>query len=413
MTLFLILGILLAIQSLVSLRDGFRFLRYVRRSLKAKPGDYTPAAAVILPCKGLDEGFDLNIASFMSQEYPRYQLIFALASEGDSAWSRLKELICVKSTEGSPPLPKMELVVAPGSESRAEKITNLLHGLKRVLPETEVLVFADADCRPKPGWLRSLVAPLADPSTTDSTGFRWYLPGHTFASRLRAAWDTSVATMLGDHDHNIAWGGSMAIRLADFRRLRVAEDYWAHTASDDYALTRAVREAGGHIRFEPRCLVASREESTLGEFFAWANRQIILTRVYEPRLWAMGLSSLLLYCTTMLLGAALIILPSSCLLIRGTAASVLGIILALGIAKGRIRTIVAREVFPEEAGSLARYSSCYWQLAPLVPRVMLANFIVAGLTRRIEWRGVHYELRSRDEVRVIRRDSSVEQTSRR
>ena len=60
-------------------------------------------------------------------------------------------------------------------------------------------------------------APLANPQITVSTGFRWYLPGEGFVSRLRAAWDTSIATMMGDHDHNFAWGGSMAIRAADFR----------------------------------------------------------------------------------------------------------------------------------------------------------------------------------------------------
>jgi cellulose synthase/poly-beta-1,6-N-acetylglucosamine synthase-like glycosyltransferase len=148
----------------------------------------------------------------------------------------------------------------------------------------EALVFADIDAAPSPDWLRSLVEPLADPRTTVSTGFRLYLPGRGFASQLRAAWDTSIATLLGDHDHNFAWGGSMAIRTADFRRLGIAERYWANTVSDDYAMTRAVREAGGRIEFTPRCLVASREESSFGDFLRWANRQIIITRVYSAPL---------------------------------------------------------------------------------------------------------------------------------
>src|SRR5439155_13015403 len=144
--------------------------------------------------------------------------------------------------------PHVALVAAGYSDGRGEKVNNLLRGVEAVAPQTEVLVFADADARPKADWLRSLVAPLADPGVTVSTGFRWYLPGDTFASRLRAAWDTSIATMLGDHDRsNIAWGGSMAVRAEEFRRLRVAEAYWARTASDDYAVTRAVRDAGGRI----------------------------------------------------------------------------------------------------------------------------------------------------------------------
>ena len=248
------------------------------------------------------------------------------------------------------------------------------------------------------------MAPLADPTVAVSTGFRWYLPWNTFAARLRAAWDTSVATMLGEHNHNIAWGGSMAIRASEFHRLRIAEDYWDNTASDDYAITRAVREAGGRIVFEPRCLVASREESTVGEFVRWANRQIILTRVYATRLWVLGLASYALYCSTMVLGMILLILSSSSALERGISAGLLLTIQGLGIAKGGIRTVVARELFPEESTSLSRYGSCYWRLAPLVPWVMLLNFITAGFTRRIEWQGVHYDLLSATKLRVLPRD---------
>ncbi len=78
-------------------------------------------------------------------------------------------------------------------------------------------------------------------------------------------------------------------------------------------------------------------------------------------------------------------------------------ILCSGLAKGRIRTTVAREMFPEECEALARWGARYWQLSPLVPWVMLFNFVMAGLARRIEWRGTWYELRSANEVRVIRR----------
>lgn len=405
MKAFLVLGILLAIQSLVSLRDGFRFLRYVRHCLGNPPGNYLPRAAVILPCKGLDDGFDANVVSYMTQDYPHYQLIFALASEQDPAWDRLTELTGRRPAASPAAGPHVALVAAGYSDGRGEKVNNLLRGVEAVAPQTEVLVFADADARPKADWLRSLVAPLADPGVTVSTGFRWYLPGDTFASRLRAAWDTSIATMLGDHDRsNIAWGGSMAVRAEEFRRLRVAEAYWARTASDDYAVTRAVRDAGGRIHFQPRCLVASREESTIGAFLHWANRQIILTRVYAARLWLLGLASCLLYCGTFVLGLVLLAAPSSSPTVRLLAATVLGMILALGIAKARIRAIVAREVFPEESQSLRRHGSCYWRLAPLVPWVMLVNFITAALTRHIEWRGVHYYLRSANEVRVLKRD---------
>jgi hypothetical protein len=76
-----------------------------------------------------------------------------------------------------------------------------------------------------------------------------------------------------------------------------------------------------------------------------------------------------------------------------------------------MRTTVARELFPEEASSLSRYGARYWQLSLLVPWVMLINFLVSSVTRRIEWRGTHYELKDGNQTRVIRREKSRFQVS--
>jgi ceramide glucosyltransferase len=398
--IFFVLAALLALQSLVSLLDGYKFLSLVERRQETSSGNWFPSAAVIIPCKGTDADLQANLTSFLDQDYPAYQVLFVVAEESDPAGRFIADHLACRAEGG----PKASLLVAGYSDERGEKVNNLLRGVESVGDEAEVLVFADIDTRPARDWLRSLVAPLADPQVTVSTGFRWYLPGPGFVSQLRAAWDTSIATLLGDHDHNFAWGGSIAIRAADFRRLGVAERYWAHTVSDDYSLTHAVREAHGRIRFEPRCLVASREESSFVEFLRWANRQIIITRVYAPRLWWLGLASHLLYGLTFLLGLGLLACPATPLQARATIALALVGIIALGMAKGHVRTIVSRKLFPTEIGTPGSHVARYWQLAPLVPWVMLYNFIFAGFTRRIAWRGTSYELVSMNELRILRRE---------
>ncbi|MGH9640458.1 MAG: glycosyltransferase, partial [Bryobacteraceae bacterium] len=280
MRLFLIPALFLLIESLWSLRRGFHFADLVRKSLRELPGDdYCRPAAVIVPCKGLDGNLRRNADYFLKQRYPAYQLIFAVGSRDDPAYDFLADLLGA-SQPASERTPRARIIVAGQPSGNGEKVNNLLAALSALDAEAEALVFADIDIQPPSDWLRALTRPLADPSITVSTGFRWYLPGESFASRLRAAWDTTVASMFGDHDHNFAWGGSMAIRAADFRRLRVAERYWQHTVSDDYALTRAVRDAGEAIHFAPRCLMASRGEMRWREFISWSNRQIIITRVY-------------------------------------------------------------------------------------------------------------------------------------
>ncbi|MGH9327399.1 MAG: glycosyltransferase [Terriglobia bacterium] len=402
MNTFLVLAILLLIQSAWSLRGGFKFLDLVRRGMRRSPGEYHPAAAVIIPCKGSDDDLKANARRFLSQNYPDYQVIFVVASRDDPAHS----LLCASLDHGSPEIPKLlraSIIVAGFSDHNGEKVNNLLAGLEAVGPEAEVLVFADIDGRPHKDWLRSLIAPLEDPGLTMSTGFRWYLPASRFASRLQSAWDASIATMMGEHNQNFAWGGSMAIRRKDFKRLRVAERYWQNTVSDDYAITRAVREARGAIHFEPRCLVTSVGNTSLGSFLRWANRQIIITRVYATRFWRLGLASYSLYAITFIWGLALIFLPGIRIAHRLTAVAFLAAVLALGAAKGPLRAAAAREMFPEEREALDRYASCYWKLAWVVPWIMFLNFVSAGFLRRIEWRGTVYELRSRQDLRVIRR----------
>lgn len=402
--IFTILAVLLLAQSITSLRDGFRFLDHFRRSRTRPPGDYTPSAAVIIPVTGADAAIERNLLAFLSQDYPKYQVIFVVEDEHDPAFPIVRALAAPRAENRSPGAWKISVVAAGAAARNGQKVHNLLQALQALEGEVPILAFADADARSGVSWLRNLVAPLADSRVTVSTGFRWYLPGKTCASRLRAAWDTSIAMLLREHDAPFPWGGSMAIRSEEFRRMRVAERYWTTTVSDDYSLGRAVRDHSGRIRFQPRCLLASREDTGFGEFLRWSTRQIIITRVYAPHLWRLGLAAHLLYAGTYLFGLGLLVacrLPAPG---RLGILAFLAVIVALGVEKGRIRSTIAREAFPEESESLAQHGRSYWQLAPLVPWVMLWNFISAGFTRSIEWGGIRYRLRSPSEVEILGRE---------
>jgi hypothetical protein len=209
---------------------------------------------------------------------------------------------------------------------------------------------------------------------------------------------------MGEYDCAFPWGGSMAIRAEDFDRLQVRERHWASTVSDDYGLGRAVHDSGGRIRFEPRCLVSSCEDSSFSGFMRWTNRQIIITRVYAPRLWGMGLAAHVLYSLAFICGLGVIINPAE-RWERLAVVAALAAVLGLGMAKGNIRAVISLEIFPEERELLAKYAKRYWQLTLLVPWVMLINFVVAGFVRTIEWSGIRYRLRSDREVEIVRRGS--------
>ena len=75
-----------------------------------------------------------------------------------------------------------------------------------------------------------------------------------FWSAFGAAWDGCIVTMLGEHNHNFCWGGGVAIRRIVFDQTRFAA-HWAGVVSDDWVMTRALREANRSITFVPECLV--------------------------------------------------------------------------------------------------------------------------------------------------------------
>ena len=425
--IFWVLAILLLAQSGAVLYGTFYFLRYMRRSRSRPLNNFTPPVALIIACKGLEPEFEANVSSYLCQDYPHYQVIFTVASVDDPAYHALRtrlervsdnkqnkdeEIVGPKerpprygaSNDEPNDMVQTALVVAGHSELRGEKAQNLLQGLKAVDAKAEVLAFAEIDARPGREWLRSLVAPLQDPAVTVSSGAAWNLPGSGFGSQVRTAWDALNVTQLGDHEYNHAWGVSMAVRSIDFKRMGVAERYWANAVSVDDTLTHAVHQAGGRIRFEPRCIVACPGKVKFGEFLRCSNRQMTKERVNWPGLWWAGAAIYVFSLGTTLLGLIMLALPSIPARQRLLMAGTLLAILLLVMSKGFIHEAIAKELFPEEASTLSRYGACYWQLSLLVPWVVLLNYLHSSLTRRIEWRGTYYELKSINEIRVIRRE---------
>jgi cellulose synthase/poly-beta-1,6-N-acetylglucosamine synthase-like glycosyltransferase len=394
--LFYTLAGLLVVQGILSLVEGIRFRSFLDRSLREPPSGFKPRAAIIVPCKGLDKGLGENLRRLMRQDYPEYEVIFSIASIDDPARAVIETVIAEHPGRDA------ALAIAAPSRERGEKINNLLHAVEHVGQGCRVLVFADSDARVTGGWLESLVSPLNDARFGAATGYRWYLPERGgFWSALLSSWNGSVATTLGDHGRNFAWGGSTAIRRDVFDQIGVARR-WQRAVSDDYALTRAVQEAGLLIRFVPRCLVETREDARLSSLIEFTTRQVIITRVYRPRIWWTGLLSHTLFVALFFGGLVWL----GVRLAGGNGLDIsfsmmLGAIYALGSAKGALRLLAARDALPHARMDLARLWWMFCLLWPLVSLLFFYNFIKSATTRRITWRGVCYELRSPTETIVF------------
>jgi cellulose synthase/poly-beta-1,6-N-acetylglucosamine synthase-like glycosyltransferase len=206
-----------------------------------------------------------------------------------------------------------------------------------------------------------------------------------------------------DSGKNFCWGGSTAIRRSVFERLNISER-WQGTVSDDFTVTNVLKEAKLPIHFTPNCIVASVGDCDVRELFEFTTRQIKITRIYAPQLWLPLLLGSSLFTIVFFGGIVLLItrmiagLPFVFLL------AVLCLLFSLGAVKGLIRWRVINIPLANYRKELRRDRLAHIFLWPLASVLYLYNTIAAGFSRRINWRGITYELKSPTEAVIISRD---------
>lgn len=403
MLLFYALAALVVLQSLLSLRGGVRYLGFFRRELEAPRALYMPYASVFVPCRGMDQGLRLNLLALFRQHYPAYELVFVSDSADDPGLDIARQL--GRELEGET-VARTRFVVAGRAGESGQKVHNLLAALKEADASSEVFVFVDTDARPRADWLRALVAPLADEGVGAATGYRWFLPARGgLASQLRSVWNASIASALGANVRsNFCWGGSTAVRAETFERLGMRER-WRGTVSDDYALTRALQGAGLPIRFVPGCLNASVEDCTFAELVEFTTRQLKITRVYAPHLWAFVFVSNLLFVAVFFGGLALAAWRAAAGLPFVWPLVAVAVVFLLGMWKSFFRLRAVALVLEEHHARLRRGVWAHLLLWPLTAVLFLYNAAAAGLSRRIVWRGIGYTLKSPTETEIIGPDA--------
>ena len=402
--LFLLLAGVVLLKGLLGAWHSLSYRRYLDRQLSPAPPAWMPPASVIVPCKGSDFELQENMEAVLDQEFEDYEVLFATSTESDPSLADLRR--AARKFPGR----RVKFVVSGHSNQRGEKVHNLLRALDQADPGSEVLVFADSDGRPHRQWLRDLLSPLRDPEIGASTGYRWFFPrSGNLASLLRATWNSSIATLLGGHRHNFAWGGSMAIRRSTFAAVDVPA-FWKHSVSDDYSLTEAVNAAGLRVHFQPRCLVATHGDCTWSELLEWSARQVIITKVYSPGRWRLALLSewpfVWFWWWTVGELLAWALGAGGAIQIRwlegGALLLLLGVVWLLGAVRGLFRWRMIWRIRPEQQERLKRDFWGYLFLGPLAATLTACNLAVSLFTSTIVWRRVRYELVSGREVRVVR-----------
>ena len=364
---------------LISLRGGLRFAFYLKTELAKEHAQFTPFVTIFVPCRGEDDGLRENISAICEQQYPVFEIIFVNDRADDPALKTV-EAVCLSHDRQNGPTSRI-LIAGPATDS-SQKVHNLRVATAEPDPKSEVFAFVDTDARPSPTWLRDLVAALGDQEIGAATGYRWFV---------------------AQSEKNFCWGGSTAIRRETFERLRISER-WRGTASDDFTLTRALHEAGLPIKFVPQCLTPSLESCAFHELIEFTTRQLKITRAYAPHLWKAVFTGSALFVLTFFGGIALVFARAAMGFSFATPLLPLLVIFALGAAKSYLRLRAVRRVIPDPRLLALVTSIAHISLWPLASLLFFYNALLAAGSRRINWRGITYELKSANETVIIRRE---------
>jgi ceramide glucosyltransferase len=234
---------------------------FVRRTTASAPTTW-PDVSILKPLCGFEAQLSENIETYFNQDYPgAIQFVFGVQDPDDSAIPVVKSLI-----ERHPGL-DLRLVVNGARHGGNRKVSNLINMGRAA--RHPVIVVSDSDVAVDPNYLRTLAAALAQPGVGAVTCLYRGLPAGGFWSRL-----SSMAA----HDHFLpstilglalglarpCLGSTIALSRDTLSRIGGFETV-ANQLADDYAIGKAVREAGLRVVL-PRMLVAhSFEEKSLGE----------------------------------------------------------------------------------------------------------------------------------------------------
>lgn len=393
---FLLVAVLAFVEAIISLFHGFAFRSLLARSGSREPVQWLPPVTLIIPLRGLEEGLEKNLDAYTNLDYPDYQLILVTSDHSDPSVPVARSVLkaCAKPCS---------LIFAGSAERCSQKVHNLKVAVQGAEKNTTILAFADSDSRPLSDWLQELVRPLRDPTVGASTGFRWYLPRSDFASRLRSAWNAGTVSLLNEDDAPFAWGGAMAVRQEIFLRCSILRQ-WKTALSDDYSLSHAIHRNKLRISFNPSALSFSYDTCSVKELLEWTRRQLLITRVYHPRLWWTALISLFINALA-LWGGSMWGLAG---LLNGRAGieevvtlGLIGTTFILGVAKARLRLVSVLRLFELRVPDLDRHGWVDCLLGPVAVLVSLQALIRSFYSREVVWRGIRYRLQGPESTKII------------
>jgi ceramide glucosyltransferase len=218
-------------------------LRFFRRERRRKLRNHTPSVSVLKPVRGTDFATYENYSSFCRQDYPDYEILFAVNDASDPAVPFIHRLIAEF------PGRQIRLLVGAeelGANRKVNKLARLSHEAQH-----EILVLTDGDVRVGPNYLRKVVAPFDDERTGAVTSFYRGIAENNLYAELEAVGASSdffAGVLMADLTEgvNFALGASVVTTQRWLGKIGGFESISGMLA-DDYELGLRIAGAGGRV----------------------------------------------------------------------------------------------------------------------------------------------------------------------
>jgi ceramide glucosyltransferase len=204
---------------------------------------FTPPVSLIKPVHGIDFGSVENFESFCRQDYPDYEILFAVNDESDPA------VPLIRATAAKFPERNIRLISGAPQIGANKKVNNLIE-LNRAA-RYEIIILTDGDVRVSPNYLREVVAPFADPKIGAVTSFYRGIAQKSLAAELEAigaASDFFPGVLVAEwmEGMTFALGASIVTTKTWVAKIGGFEAI-ADMHSDDYELGHRIAKAGGKV----------------------------------------------------------------------------------------------------------------------------------------------------------------------
>lgn len=378
-----------------------RFGQILRRSNpSSNPLENPLKAAVVMCLRGSDPSLRRTLAALGEQSHRPVAILFVVDHPSDPAANDVREALDRSLKEANSRLAFLESPL-PGCSL---KCSSLVQACRDLAPEIELVAFLDADTLPDVDWLARLVRPFENERVAVVTGNRWFDPPQaTFGAVSRQVWNAAAIVQMSEY--GIPWGGTLCLRRSFLEEANLLEK-WGRAFCEDTMLRREAGRANKQVVFEPTLLIRNDEDCTTSDFLGWCSRQLLTARLYHPAwtlvsghaLLAAGLPAIAFFAAV---GYAV---AGAWSFASGYAAAFAALLVGNALLVERIHRLVAalyrrmeRPVRARSAGEVA-FEGCVTAASPLLYLVAFARSL---FVRRVQWRGIEYDIRGPWDVRML------------